>query len=187
MRDLVLRPGFELRTRSLEAYHQGSPCSCSFKSWHYTLPPGPFLVDLPIPGAPPVPVQSTLLSLSSTERIPWDSDWYGCSQSCPTLCNPVDCSPPGSSVRRISQARILDWVAISSSSGSSRARDRTCIFCAPCIGWWILYHWHCLESPILPPPKLSHSPKYSSNLGFSIWLCSCLCTYLFKCEFLKGI
>ena len=35
------------------------------------------------------------------------------SQSCLTLCNPVDCSPPGSSVRGILQARILEWVAIS--------------------------------------------------------------------------
>ena len=34
-------------------------------------------------------------------------------QSCPTLCNPMDCSPPGSSVRGISQARILEWVAVS--------------------------------------------------------------------------
>ena len=34
-------------------------------------------------------------------------------QSCPTLCNPVDCSPPGSSIHGILQARILEWVAIS--------------------------------------------------------------------------
>ena len=34
-------------------------------------------------------------------------------QSCPTLCNPMDCSPPGSSVHGISQARILEWVASS--------------------------------------------------------------------------
>ena len=40
-------------------------------------------------------------------------------QSCPTLCNPVDCSPPGSSVHGILQARILEWVAISFSRGSS--------------------------------------------------------------------
>ena len=40
-------------------------------------------------------------------------------KSCLTLCNPVDCSPPGSSVHGISQARILEWVAISSSRGSS--------------------------------------------------------------------
>ena len=46
-------------------------------------------------------------------------------QSCPTLCNPVDCSPPGSSFHGIFQARILEWVAISFSRGSSRPRDRT--------------------------------------------------------------
>ena len=46
-------------------------------------------------------------------------------QSCPTLHNCMDCSPPGSSVHGISQARILEWVAISSSRGSSRLRDPT--------------------------------------------------------------
>ena len=41
-------------------------------------------------------------------------------QSCPTLCDPVDCSLPGFSVHGILQARILEWVAISFSRGSSR-------------------------------------------------------------------
>ena len=40
-----------------------------------------------------------------------------------TFCNPMDCSPPGSSVHGIPQARILEWVTISCSGGSSRARD----------------------------------------------------------------
>ena len=40
-------------------------------------------------------------------------------QSCLTLCDPVDCSPPGSSVHGILQARVLEWVAISFSRGSS--------------------------------------------------------------------
>ena len=44
-------------------------------------------------------------------------------QSCPTLCDPVDCSLPGSSVHGILRARILEWVAILSSRGSSRPRD----------------------------------------------------------------
>ena len=44
-------------------------------------------------------------------------------QLCLTLCNPMDCSPPGSSVHGILQARILEWVAISFSRGSSRPRD----------------------------------------------------------------
>ena len=46
-------------------------------------------------------------------------------QSCPTLCNPMDCSPPGSSVHGILQARILEWVATPSSRGSSQPRDQT--------------------------------------------------------------
>ena len=44
--------------------------------------------------------------------------------------DPTDCSPPGSSVHRISQARKLKWVAISFTRGSSRPRDRTCVSCA---------------------------------------------------------
>ena len=43
--------------------------------------------------------------------------------SCPALCNPMDCSLPGSSVHGIFQARILEWVATSSSRGSSWPRD----------------------------------------------------------------
>ena len=53
-------------------------------------------------------------------------------------CDRMDCSPPASSVHGISQTRILAWVPISFSRGSSRPRDRTCV---SCIGRWILYHW----------------------------------------------
>ena len=42
---------------------------------------------------------------------------------CSTLCDPMDCNPPGSSVQEIFQARFLEWVAISSSRGSSLSRD----------------------------------------------------------------
>ena len=49
-------------------------------------------------------------------------------QSCPTLCDPMDCSLAGSSVHGIFQARILEWVAISFSRGSSPPRDRTQVF-----------------------------------------------------------
>ena len=44
-------------------------------------------------------------------------------QSCPTLCDPMDCNLPGSSVRGIFQARVLEWGAISFSRGSSQPRD----------------------------------------------------------------
>ena len=50
-------------------------------------------------------------------------------QSCLTLCSPLDCSPPGSSIHGILQARILEWVAISFSRGSSQPRNRTQVSC----------------------------------------------------------
>ena len=58
------------------------------------------------------------------------------------FCDPMDCSLPGSSVHGISQARILEWVTISSSRGSSWPRDGTQV---SCIGRRILYHWATRE------------------------------------------
>ena len=60
-----------------------------------------------------------------------------------TLCNPVDYSPPGSSVHGIFQARILEWVAISFSRGSSWPRDWTCV---SYISRVILHHWATREA-----------------------------------------
>ena len=59
--------------------------------------------------------------------------WCLVAQSCLTLCCPVDSSPPGFSVHRVFQARILNWVAISSSKGSSTPRVRTRGSCVSCI------------------------------------------------------
>ena len=70
-------------------------------------------------------------------------------QSCPTLCDPVDCSPPVSSVHGISQARILEWVAISFSSGSSRPRGRT--------------HLSCVAGGFFEPGKLFCKCLFLSN------------------------
>ena len=64
-------------------------------------------------------------------------------QSCVTLCYPVNCSLLGSCVHGILQARILEWVAISSSRGSSQPRDQTHI---SCIGKQILLPLHHLHS-----------------------------------------
>ena len=50
-------------------------------------------------------------------------------QLCQTLCDPLDCSPPGSSVHWISKARILEWIGICFSRGSSQPRDWTHISC----------------------------------------------------------
>ena len=66
-----------------------------------------------------------------------------CVQSCLSLWDPMDCSLPGSSIHGISLGRILEWVAISFSRGSSRPRDRTHV---SCVGKWILYHWATCEA-----------------------------------------
>ena len=67
-------------------------------------------------------------------------------QSCPILCDPLDCSLPGFSVRGILQARILEWVAISFSMGSSQPRNQTDV---TCIGRRILHHSTIWEAPFL--------------------------------------
>ena len=61
-------------------------------------------------------------------------------QSCPTLCDTMDCSSPGSSVHGILQARILEWVAMPSSRGSSWLRDRTHVSNVSCTDRQVLYH-----------------------------------------------
>ena len=76
----------------------------------------------------------------STLRMTWPKYWsfsfsiipskeIPVAQSCPTLCDPVDCSRPGSSAHGILQARILEWVTISFSRVSSQPRDRTLVSC----------------------------------------------------------
>ena len=67
-------------------------------------------------------------------------------QSHLTLCDPMECSPPGSSVHGIFQARILVWVAISSSRGSSQPRSWIWVSSVSCIGRQILYHWATWEA-----------------------------------------
>ena len=61
-------------------------------------------------------------------------------QSCPTLCDPKDCSLPGSSVHSSLQARILEWVAVSSSRGSSRSKDLAHIS-------YVYLHWQVGSLP----------------------------------------
>ena len=66
-------------------------------------------------------------------------------QSCPTLCNSIDCRPPGSSVHGILQERILEWVAIPFSRGSSWLRNRTRV---SCITGRVFILWATRESQI---------------------------------------
>ena len=87
-------------------------------------------------------------------------------QSCPTLCHPMDCSLPGSSVHRVFQARLLEWVAIPSSRESSQPRDQAPVSCISCIGRWILYHFTTWEI---------HS------MGFN----KCMMSYIHNCMILR--
>ena len=66
-------------------------------------------------------------------------------QPCLTLCNPINCSLPGSSVHQILQARILEWVAMPSSKASFQPRDRTHVSYISCIGRQLLYQYHHME------------------------------------------
>ena len=82
--------------------------------------------------------------------------WFCClfAKTCMTLCNPMNYSMPGSSVHGFFQARILEWVAISLSRGSSLPRDGIHIFC---LGRWILYHWAMREAFIFSSVQFSRS------------------------------
>ena len=92
--------------------------------------PFPSPRDLPDPGNKPrSPALQQILYCLSHQGSPYTLLYCSVTQSCPTLCDPVDCSPPGSSVRGILQARILEWVAIPFSKGSSWPRDRTRVSC----------------------------------------------------------
>ena len=80
---------------------------------------------------------------------------YAClvKKLCPSLCEPMDGSPPGFSVHEIFQARVLEWVAISYSKGSSGPRGQTRVSCISCIGRRILYScttWEALLEYYIP-------------------------------------
>ena len=82
-----------------------------------------------------------------------------CAYSSSTLSNPVDRSPPSSSVHGILQARILEWAAVSCSRGSSRPRDWTHISCVSCISRQILYHQATWEAPEMVMPRANPCPQ----------------------------
>ena len=87
-----------------------------------------------------------------------------CAQLCPIPCDPMNYRLPGSSVHRIFQGRILKWVAISSSRGSSQSRDGTCV---SCIGRQIPYHWGTWED------QYTHTRTHTC--AKSLQLCPTLC------------
>ena len=73
------------------------------------------------------------------------------SQSCPTLCDPMDCYPPGSSVNGILQVRVLEWVAMPFSRGSSWNKEWTHV---SSIAGRFFTNWATWEAPNLPKYSL---------------------------------
>ena len=98
-------------------------------------------------------------------------------QSCPTLCDTMDCSPPGSSIHGILQARILEWVAVSFSRGSSWPRNQTRV---SCIAGRFFTAWAMREAPkvIYRTAKkkkkgLSRVNKMATTLARHLWITKC--------------
>ena len=81
--------------------------------------------------------------------------------SCPTLCNPMDCSLTGSSVHGILQAIVLEWIAISFSRGSSQSRTRT----------WVSHIVDFTHIVALPPEPLGIEHQFSSVAQLCLTLC----------------
>ena len=102
------------------------------------------------------------------------------SLSCVWLfCDPMDHSPPGSFVRGLSQARILEWAVISSSRGSSQPKDWTHV---SCIGRQILYHWattEALTSTILQLRKKIKFKKPNILIKEILFSTVSLCCFVF--------
>ena len=115
----------------------------------------------------PHPSCSTTHSLKSVQVL--------VAQSYPTLCDPMDCSLPGSSVPGILQARILERVAISSSRGSSQFRDQIHVSCISCIGRQLLYHWATWEAPWWYKPQINDYANHYANhtCDYMLLLFSC--------------
>ena len=100
------------------------------------------------------------LSITNSQKVKSESE---VAQLCLTLCNPVDCSPPGSSVHGILQERILEWVAISFSRGSSQPRDQTQVsrIAGRCFNLWPTSSNSC------PLGRWCHPTISSSVISFS--------------------
>ena len=116
-------------------------------------------------------------------------------QSCLSLCNPLDCSPPGSSVHGILQARILEWITMPSSRRSSKPRDQTRDSCSSCTAGrfftaeppgkpitWIYHSLFCIHQLmnvwVAPSLAIMHKCCYEH-------LCASFCMFLYVCITLR--
>ena len=115
----------------------------------------------------PSPISQRLLKGSSLDQVSsciyqHSCMWAKLLQSCLTLCDHMGCSPPGSSVPKILQARILEWVAVLSFKGSSQPWDQTHVSYFSCIGRWFSTTsttWGSPSTRVVKKDKLSGAEK----------------------------
>ena len=107
------------------------------------------------------------LSLGLEWKLTFSSHWYfnyaKSLQSCPTLCDVMDCSLPGSSVYGILQARILEWVAMPFSRGSSQPRYRTSSLMPPPLAGRFFTTSATWEASLIISPSNSDNHSSPSN------------------------
>ena len=94
--------------------------------------------------------------------------WSEVAQSCPTLCDSMNCSLPSFSIHGLFQARVLEWTAISFSRGSSQPRDRTWV---SCIAGRCFTVWATREAPIY---------IYKYLLYICMCVCVCVCGWHYQ-------
>ena len=151
-----------------------SPPICDLASWRQV--PWQFQnLPGPVPGANRNPTNnhkrtSEIRSVSEQAAAEqgWDHQCVRVHESSviqlhPTLCDPMDCSLPGSSVHGIFQARILEWVAIPFSRGSSQPRDQTYVSCIGKQNFLPLYH---LLRSLPTVQSLPYSYQWNSEIKF---------------------
>ena len=134
--------------------HSSPPHEPPVASWTWTCSEGLhmscfLLLEWLSPHSPMLTLLQVFAQILPSQWDPlWPSylKWSEVTQSCPTLCDPMDCSLPCSSIRGILQARILEWVAISFSRGSSQLRDQTQVSCIAGRRFTI---WATREAPFL--------------------------------------
>ena len=119
---------------------------------------------------PPMSCKAHVLGDTGSFIRIWRHKWSEVAQSCPTLCDPMDCSPPGLPVNGIFQARVLEQGAISSSRGSSRPRNRTQV--SHIIGRHTLYPLSHQGSHLMMLwcKAVANKTCYTENLNTAIFL-----------------
>ena len=101
------------------------------------------------------PTQESNPILLHCRQVLYQLSYEGSPKSCSTLYDPMDCSPPGSSVHGILQARILEWITIPYSRGSSQPRDWTEV---SCIAGRFSTVWDTREALLVLRKETKHDP-----------------------------